>query len=114
MEKVIYSNKSGLGIILSANENEVDFFTYKEFQVVNTIIKPTDFTNLFGLFTSQVRFCGCLIGDENCMVFHLGNDGNLFELKYYSCFYYINEWRLANKYSENTCRDFNWINGSWK
>jgi hypothetical protein len=115
MEKVIYSNKGGLGIILNATENEADFIMPKTFSIVNETLNPNDNTTLFGLFTEPVRYCGVLKEKENCMVFYLGRDGDLFtSKKYYSCFYHISPTRLANKYSEGTCRDLNWINGKWK
>lgn len=116
MEKVIYKNKGGLGLILSASENESDFIKPKDFIINGKEIKSETMTDLFGLFTEPVRFAGVLNDDENCMCFMLGNgEGDLFDIPtYYSCFYWISETRLANKYKEGTVRDFKWINGAWK
>lgn len=116
MEKVIYSNKGGLGLILSANENERDFIKSKDFIINGKEIKSDTMTDLFGLFTEPVRFAGVLNDDENCMCFMLGNgEGDLFDIPtYYSCFYWISENRLANKYKEGTVRDYKWIDGAWK
>lgn len=115
MEKVIYQNKGGLGIILEASEKESSFFGPKEFTINGTTIKPGDYTDLFGLFIEPVLYVGNLLEDENCMVFLLGEDENLFhKLTYYSCFYWITETRLANKYTDSTVRDYNWINNAWK
>ncbi len=115
MEKVIYNNKGGLGCILEGHEKEQDFFEKQSFVVNGQTIHPEDYTNLMGLFTSPVRFVGALKDKQNCMIFFLGTDGNLFEnLNYYSCFFWIAENRLANKYTDSTARDFNFIGGVWK
>ena len=115
MEKVIYSNKQGLGIILNSDELESDFFNANEFKVCNQNLIPGTYTDLFGMFYDKVRFVGSLKDDSTVMCFHLGNDTNLFESKsYYSCFYYISEYRILNKYKEHTARDYNFINRKWK
>ena len=115
MEKVIYQNKGGLGIILEPSDNREQLFGKKEFKINNLIIKPGDYTDLFGLFTEPVKYVGNLLEDENCMVFLLGDDADLFhQITYYSCFYWINENRLANKYTDSSVRDFNWVNNTWK
>lgn len=115
MEKVIYSNKGGLGIILEDFDNQNDFIEPKAFKVNNDNLIPGMKTNLNGLFNEEVYFLGCLKNEKNCMIFFLGEEENLFDKKrYYSCFYWISENKLANKYTENSARDFNWINGCWK
>lgn len=129
MEKVIYKNHEGLGIILLGNENETDYFEDKEFVINGKTLRPGDFTDLDCLLFRKIRYVGILKKDEkcfdnevilstggNCIVFHLGDDvPDLFDTKkYYSCWYYISETRLANKYSERTARDYNYKNGKWK
>lgn len=117
MEKVIYNRGGGLGIILEAHEKESDFFGNDSFTILKTHLKKGDFTDLFGLFSEPVEYVGNLIYDKKCMVFSLGSDSDLFDtLTYYSCFYWIAENRLANKYSERTVRDFNWNvqKGEWE
>ncbi len=115
MQKVIYQNKGGLGIILNKSENEKDFFGNKEFTINGTTIKAGDYTDLFGLFTEPVKYVGNLLENENCMVFLLGDNSDLFnQITYYSCFYWITETRLANKYTHTSVRDFNWVNNTWK
>jgi hypothetical protein len=121
MEKAIYSNNGGLGIILDSEENEIDFFAATTLQVGTETLKPQDLTTLFGLFSEPVRYAGTLKNEsENLtvMCFYLGDsDGNLFEQpkKYYSCFYWVSENRIANKYSTgNNCRDFHFKNGQFK
>lgn len=117
MEKVVYSKKGGLGLILNAGEKESDFMKSKNFVINGKLLRTNEMTDLFGLFTEPVRFAGVLKDDENCMCFVLGfGVGDLFGLPqtYYSCFYWISENRLANKYKEGTVRDFKWIDGAWK
>lgn len=115
MQKVIYSNQGGLGVILTAGEQESDLFKDKTFVVNGLAIRPGDTTDLFGLFNKPVRYVGVLRDDETCMVFHLGMESDIFgEIAYYNCFYWIAESRLATKYAEHTVRDFKWIGGSWK
>jgi hypothetical protein len=112
MEKVIYSNKGGLGIILNDGENEYDFILEKSFTINGSLLNPGDNTELGGMFDKPVKYVGALNeGNHNCMVFYLGLDKNY---HYYSCFYWITENRIANKYKENTARDFNWVNGKYK
>lgn len=115
MEKVIYSNMCGCGIILNSDESEVDYFEPKEFIINGAKLNTGDFTNLSGLFNKPVRYVGVLKGDSNCMCFRLGYNVDFFGSKtFYSCFFWISESRLVNKYTENSARDFNWINGKWK
>jgi hypothetical protein len=58
---------------------------------------------------------GTLKDDAKCMVFHLGDNADLFDTKkYYSCFYWIAENRICNKYKELSARDFLYVNGKWK
>ncbi len=115
MEKVIYSRGGGLGIILDSQENEKDFFVEKSFVINGQTIQPGDFTDLFGLYSAPARYVGVLKEDEICMAFCLGSSSNLFETQtFYSCFYWLAEDRVANKYSEGSCRDYRWIGGRWK
>lgn len=115
MEKVIYRNKGGLGLILEQKEIESDYFKPKDFIINGELIRTGVMTDLFGMFLEPVRYSGVLIDDENCMCFFLGTSADLFKMeKFFSCFYWISETRIANKYSEGTVRDFNFINGIWR
>ena len=115
MEKVIYGGKSGLGIILANNEIESDYIVEKSFTINGQELRTGMFTNLFGMFNEAVKYVGVLKSDLKCMCFLLGTEENIFSnLTYYSCFYWISENRLANKYAEGTVRDYNFINGKWK
>lgn len=111
MEKVIYSKKGGLGIILQAGECEADFFEPKYLPIHDGCLKVGDFTTLFGFFNSLVRYVGVLKGEKNCMVFELGKEE---DLTHYACVFWLSPYRIANKYAENTVRDFQWANGKWK
>ena len=117
MEKVIYLNNGGLGIILDSNENEIDFIdNTKSFIINGKTLMPNDNTTLFGMYDAEAKYVGTLKNDNNnCMVFCLGSNDDLFGSKiYYSCFYWINDNRIANKYKEGTVRDFIFVNGVWK
>lgn len=115
MEKVIYSDKGGLGIISDSNENENDFIQDTSFLINGIQMNPGEKTTLFGMFEKEVKFVGSLTEDAKCMVFYLGQVNDLFESKkYYSCFYWIAENRILNKYQEYTARDFLFVNGKWK
>lgn len=115
MEKLIYSHNQGLGIILDDLEQEIDYFIPREMLVVDTVLMPGEMTDLFGIYTEPLRYVGVMKGDEKCMVFYLGDDADLFSSRrYYSCFYWISETRILNKYKEGTVRDYQWIDGRWK
>ena len=114
MEKVIYENGGGLGVIL-INEKEEDFILKKDISLHNEIIQANSFTDLDGRFIGKIRYAGVLIEDESIMCFHAGDDEDIFEhRKYYYCYHRIDENTIANKYRESTARDFKWINGKWK
>ena len=115
MQKVIYSKKAGLGVILEHEEREEDFFIPKNFVINGNLLKTNEFTTLDGLFIENVRYVGVLKSNQNCMCFCLGSASDLFQSNvYYSCFFYISENRLVNKYSPDTARDFRYKNGEWK
>ena len=115
MEKVIYSNNGGLGLILENDEKESDFIENQSFVVNGEEIKPGYFYDLSGYFLQPMRFCGSLNGENNCMVFYTGESTDLFEKKrFYYCVYWISETRIANKYTWTSARDFNYKNGEWK
>ncbi len=118
MEKVIYSCNGGLGVILH-NENEADFINHESIFVGDRLFLPGDMTDFMGMFIKPIRYAGLLIESESesrkIMCFHTGDDSDLFGKKsYYYCFYKISDSRIFNKYTENSGRDYNWINGQWK
>lgn len=116
IEKVIFSCNGGLGIITDSTIDKSSFIHRQNVILHGYALTPGDRTTLDGLFNDDVVYEGLLLNDEHhVMIFHLGNDSNIFESKeYYSCFYWINENRIANKYKEGTVRDFIWKNDNWK
>jgi hypothetical protein len=115
MEKLIFTDKNGLGLILTENEIESNYFENEILKVVDEILKPENETTLKDFFTKKVIYKGTLKNNKNCMVFYLGNEWNLFDnLKYYSCVYWITENRIVNKYSFLSARYFNWNGNEWK
>lgn len=115
MEKVIYANSQGLGVILDNNDNEKNIFDPIPVLLHGEILEPGQFTSLDGLFNEKLRFVGFLKNEKNVMCFFIGEEKDLFSnIRYYYCFFYINENRIANKYKEGTARDYNWINNKWK
>lgn len=115
MEKVIYANSQGLGIILDENDNEKNIFNPLPVILHGNILAPGQLTSMDGLFTKKLHFVGFLKNEKKVMCFFIGEENNLFSsFRFYSCFYYINENRIVNKYKEGTARDFNWINNRWK
>lgn len=116
MEEVIFNNKGGMGLILNGNHNIDDFVYKKPIKIIDTIIQPEQFTTLFGIFDSPVRYVGCQKDKESkIMVFHTGDDSSLFETsKYYYCFGWLNQFRIFNCYTYGTARDFNWDGKKWK
>lgn len=116
MEKVIYANKGGCGLILNDNECETDFIIPQSVKLHDVELKPGEFTTLDGQFSRPIRYAGILKDSEFTeMCFHTGNDENLFEMKkYYYIFYWIHENRIANCYSYGSARDFIWKNNQWK
>lgn len=116
MEKVIYSDKGGCGLILDTFEHECDFIDKKSVKLHGEILEPGELTTLYGMFSQPIRFAGILKDSEFTeMCFHTGNAENLFEcIKYYYIFYWIDENRIANCYSYGSARDFFWKNNHWK
>ncbi|MFN8238610.1 MAG: hypothetical protein U0T77_10620 [Chitinophagales bacterium] len=116
MEKVIYGNNQGLGIVLDEFEQIDDFVLKSSVVLHGNILEPGSWTDLDRMFSSRVRYEGLLKGeDHNIMVFFIGVDADLSEHKsFYQCFYWLNETRIGNKYKEGTFRDFNWKDNKWK
>jgi phosphoribosylaminoimidazole-succinocarboxamide synthase len=79
MEKVIFGNKNGLGLILSESEIESNYFENQNLKVVDEILTPENETTLKNFFTKKVIYKGTLKKHKNCMVFYLGNESNLFD-----------------------------------
>ena len=87
MEKVIYSNNGGLGLILENEEKESDFIENQSFVVNGEEIKPGYFYDLSGYFLQPMRFCGALVENNKWMVFHtcnvVGNNDRIEKRIYY-------------------------------
>lgn len=115
MEQVIYSDKGGLGMILNHDEKESDFIIDHPVMINGKELQPGSFTELFGMFLKPVRYVGLAKDELNKMIFHLGNEEDLFNTqKYYSCFYRIAENRIANQYQHGSLRDFLFVKNRWK
>lgn len=117
MEKVIYSKNGGLGIMMSSDENKLDFIEEKSTKILGSVIVPGTKTTLSNYFLNPVEFVGFVRGEKDCMCFYLGeNQPDLFgtSIKYFKCIYRISQSRIVDKFKEGTARDFQWINGKWK
>jgi hypothetical protein len=113
MELTIFTHGQGSGLIMDESDIETNHLSNESIELHGLLLNHNEYTTLDGLFTEPLRFAG--IYDKNVLCFFLGEEIDIFEKKkYYNCFYYINQNRIAKKYSHNTCRDFNWINGKWK
>lgn len=113
MEKVIYSGQGGIGLILDETEHLDDYIIKVPVVLHGITMHPDTYTDLDGLFPQNVIYKGMLkdSSDHKVMVFFIGVDGGS---RYYQCFYWITETRIANKYKEGTVRDFIWKNNKWK
>ena len=116
MEKVIFNNKGGIGIILKLDEDILDYAIEVPVVLHGMTLKPNELTDLDGMFAGKVKYIGLLkeTNTFDTMVFSLIDNTGTLDYKYYQCFYRITETRIANKYKENTLRDFQWKEGKWK
>lgn len=117
MQKVIYQNQGGLGIILDQNEVEADIFKQEDIEVGTTVLSPGDMTTLYGFFVKEARYVGTYHweGCNRLMVFCAGSERDIFETQtYYYLLAYISPTMIANKYSDNSARGFQLVNGQWK
>jgi hypothetical protein len=116
MEFKIYG-QNGLHLILDKSEFEDEnFFKKEDKRVGNEIIKVGEKTKFCEMFPIPVFYKGILEHKgSNVMCFYVGSDIRIDgEYYFFSCFYYINENRIANQYKQGTVRDFNFINNKWK
>lgn len=121
METVIYSHNQGEGIILDEEyELEVEPHTVT---LGGSTIKPGDMTTLDGYFGDDpIEYKGAYDirpNDEGnvfaSLVFYLGSDSNLFEIKhYYKVLHYLTPERFYVNFAYGSGRDFNWKEGKWK
>jgi len=117
MQKVIYKNQGGLGIILDQNESEADVFKQEPIEVGTSLLLPEAMTTLYGFFVKEVRYVGTYHwkGCNRLMVFCAGSERDIFETQtYYYLLAYISPTMIANKYSDNTARGFQLVDGQWK
>lgn len=114
MEKVIFEKRSGIGFILYPGESESLYINAVNTVINKHVLYPGYTTNLFGMFNGVVEYKGLFRDESNLclMVFFNGRDENGYG--YYQCLYRINEYRIANKYKEGSCRDFILVNNKWK
>ncbi|WP_392436456.1 hypothetical protein ACF3N7_05340 [Cruoricaptor ignavus] len=115
MEQTIYAKGGGRGMVLENAEKEKDFILPKSIELHGNILKPGDYTNVDGYFIRPIRYCGIVKNSEFTeMVFHAGDDGDLFGLrKFYYILYWITPERIANVFKEGTARDFHWKGDHW-
>lgn len=111
IETVIFSNNMGEGLILKPGEN-IEF--RKETPLVaGEYLIPGTFTSMSGYFRHSLEFCGVI--NKNGLVFHIGDDTNLFDTKkYYQVVHLISETRVFSMFTFQSGRDFNYVNGRWK
>jgi hypothetical protein len=117
MQKVIYANQGGLGIILDQNESEADVFKQEPIEVGTSVLSTGTMTTLYGFFKSEVRYVGTYHweGCNRLMVFCAGSEKDLFDTQtYYYLLAYISPTMIANKYSDNSARGYQLKNGQWK
>lgn len=60
MERVIYKNNGGLGLILT-NESESDCILAEDVILHGEILKPGDMTSIDGMFTAPMRYAGTIV-----------------------------------------------------
>jgi len=132
MERVIYKNNGGLGLILT-NESESDFILAEDVVLHGETLKPGDMTTIDGMFTAPMRYAGTIYHTnpetENykgllisapgtrsrAICLHAGDEENLLvKQSFYYCLFYIDENTLVNKFTDSTARNFIWKDGKWK
>ena len=116
VEKVIYSNHVGTGIICNT-EKEVEQIIEKVNITINNVdIEHGTLTDLSGFFLEKIKYLGLLKNENHkVMVFLLGYENDFFEKKIYLKTYFkISNNRIADKYSYSGCRDFNYVENKWK
>ena len=115
MEETLYSNFGGMGLILSPDDTEADYIAPESVAIADTVINPGEFTTLCGKFTKPLRYVGMQKSTTKLMVFHAGDNSDLFDTKrFYYVLGYLTNTRIYNCYSPGTARDFNLKNGAWK
>ena len=116
VEKVIYSNNVGTGIICNTEKEIEQIIEKVNITINNVVIEPCTLTDLSGFFLEKIKYLGLLKNENHkVMVFLLGYDTDLFEKKIYLKTYFkIANNRIADKYSCLGCRDFNFVNNEWK
>lgn len=117
MERVIYKNNGGLGLILT-NESESNHILPQDIILHGITLHPGDMTSIDGMFTAPMRYAGTISHpslDLRVICLHAGNEENLFtNHSYYYCLIYLDQLTLINKFTENTARNFIWKDGKWK
>jgi hypothetical protein len=110
MEKVIYSDNCGEGLILY-NDEKINIKPLLV-KIANEIIHPGEKTTMSGYFKEPLLYCGLY---RKALVFYIGTEQNLFEsIHYYQIVHKISENRLFSMFRFDSGRDFNFINGIWK
>lgn len=115
MEKVIFKNKGGIGLILLSDECITDYVNETPITLVDETIQPNQYTDLKGLLTDKIKYVGLLKDKKNCMVMEQGGTEDLFGVcKFYTCFFLIDKTILVTKHTEKNATAFRYINGTWQ
>lgn len=115
IQKTIYNDACGLGIVTDEYDAIYQIAKPSIVTVNNVDLIPGDKVNLDGYFLCDLVYVGVLDENENCLVFYLGNDEDLFEnIFYFKCIFKVSETRIFDKYTKISGRDYNYINGQWK
>ena len=116
MERVLYSQKEGAGIICEAGE--IIPVRKDSVCIVDEVIMPGTFTDLKGFYKRAVEYIGldASNSDSKIMIFHLGSSKDLFPKSYYAEVLYLTPTRFYIQYNPLGGRDYNWNakTGEWK
>lgn len=112
MDKVIYSDKQGSGVVCSNSKEIYSLAQKKPIRINGTTYNPGDFTNLDNFFCRQLEYIG---RNENEAFFLMGTNNDLFNEKwYYQSIYVISETRIFLMYAPNSGSDYNYVKTRWK
>ena len=105
-----------MGIVLEDTDSEDKYFTPEKIKLANETLVPGEYTNLTNLYLEPIKYVGTYkIKGSTFLIFYLGNDHNLFgNTRYYASWLFLNPFKIANKYTDTSMRDLNFIDNRWK